>query len=162
VLLAVVLISLLWWLHFADDPSLDRVEEVVERPEGISGRTALVAFSLGYLVLVGGLILVAAGVHQAVHVPGHHLSWRFALTMSAGAAAYLLGNVFYLSRLGIGGRRWFVVCAVLALAVAPVGHALSGSAQVAALVVVLLVALLPIVRDQRTRTAMSEGSTTSG
>lgn len=37
VLLSVVLIALLWWVHFADDASLERVEEVVERPEGMSG-----------------------------------------------------------------------------------------------------------------------------
>jgi low temperature requirement protein LtrA len=162
VLLSVVLISLLWWLHFADDPSLERVEEVVERPEGMTGRTALLAFSLGYLVLVAGLILVAVGLHVAVHDPGHHLDWRFALTMSAGAAVYLLGNVFYLWRLGIGGRRWFAVCAALALLVAPVGRGVSGSWQVAVLSVVLLVALLPVARDQRTRTAMSDGATASG
>ncbi|NUR06482.1 MAG: low temperature requirement protein A [Nocardioidaceae bacterium] len=162
VLLSVVLISLLWWVHFADDVSLERVEDVVERPEGMTGRTALIAFSLGYLVLVAGLVLVAAGLHDAVHDPAHHLSWRFALTMSVGAATYLLGNVFYLWRLGIGGRRWFVVCALLALLVAPVGHLLGGSWLVAALSMVLVLSLLPVVRDQRTRTAMAEGSATSG
>ncbi len=162
VVLAVVLIALLWWVHFADDPSLARVEEVVERPEGMSGRTALVAFSFGYLALVAGLILVAAGLHEAVHDPGHHLARGDAATMSAGVAVYLAGNVFYLHRLGVHGRRWFVVCAVLAVVVAPVGALVSGSAQVAALSVVLLLALLPVVRDQRTRAAIPEASTTSG
>ena len=162
VLLAMALIGLFWWVHFADDTSLERVDEVVERPEGMTARTALMSFSMGYFVLVGGLILVAAGVHEAVHGPTHELTWRFALTMSAGAATYLVGNVFYLWRLGIGGRRWFVVTAVLCLAVTPVGHAVTGTAQVGVLVVLLLVSLLPVVRDQRTRTAMGEGSTTSG
>jgi hypothetical protein len=45
---------------------------------------------------------------------GHHLAWRAALTLSAGAAVYL--------------------------AVAPVGHAVGGLAQVVVLVLVLLVA----------------------
>ena len=162
VLLSVVLIALLWWVHFADDASLERVEEVVERPEGMSGRTALVAFSLGYLVLVAGLILVAAGLHEAVHDPTHSLDARAAFTMSAGAATYLLGSVLYLARLGIGGRRWFAVTAVLAVLVAPVGIAVTGTALVGALSAVLLLALLPVVRDQRTRAAMPEAPTTSG
>ena len=81
-LLATVLVALLWWVHFADDAALARVERVIERPEGVSARTALYAFSFGYLVLVAGLILVAAGVHVAVHDPGHDLAWRAALTLS--------------------------------------------------------------------------------
>ena len=150
VLLAMVLVALLWWVHFADDAALARVERVIERPEGVTARTALYAFSFGYLVLVAGLILVAAGVHVAVHDPGHDLAWRAALTMSAGAAVYLAGNVFYLWRLGVHGRRWLLVMAVLCLAVAPVGRAAGGLAQVAALSVVLLLALWPAVRDNRT------------
>jgi low temperature requirement protein LtrA len=150
VLLAMVLISLLWWVHFADDVALARVERVIERAEGVSARTALIAFSLGYLVLVAGLILVAAGLHVAVHDPGHHLAWRAALTMSAGAAVYLAGIVFYLGRLGVHGRRWLAVMAAACLAVAPVGHAVGALAQVTALVLVLLVALWPSVRDSRT------------
>jgi len=150
VLLAMVLISLLWWVHFADDVALGRVERVVERPDGVTARTALYAFSLGYLVLVAGLILVAAGVHVAVHDPGHQLAWRAALTMSAGAAVYLVGNVFYLARLGVHGRRWLAVMAVLCMTVAPVGRSAGGLAQVAALSVVLLLALWPAVRDRRT------------
>lgn len=162
VLLSVVLISMLWWVHFADDASLERVEEVVERPEGMSGRTALIAFSLGYLVLVAGLILVAAGLHEAVRDPTRRLDARAAFTMAAGAATYLLGNVAYLARLGIGGRRWFAVTALLAVLVAPVGMVATGTALVATLSVVLGLALVPVVRDQRSRAAMPEAPTTSG
>jgi low temperature requirement protein LtrA len=148
VLLAMVLVSLLWWVHFGDDASVRRVDAVVERPVGITARTALVAFSFGYLVLVAGLILVAAGLHVAVHDPGHHLDWRVALTMAAGAATYLVGNVFYLHRLGIGRRRWLVVMAVVCVVTAPVGHRLGGLAQVAALDLVLLSSLLPALRER--------------
>jgi low temperature requirement protein LtrA len=157
VLLAMVLVALLWWVHFADDVALHRVEQVVERPEGMSARSALVAFSLGYLVLVVGLVLVAAGLHVAVHDPGHHLGWRVSVTMASGAATYLLGTVFYLDRLGIGGRRWLVVMALLCLATAAVGHEAGGAAQTAALDVVLLVSLLPAVLDQRRASAHAVG-----
>jgi low temperature requirement protein LtrA len=149
VLLAMVLVSLLWWVHYADDVSMRRVDRVVERPEGVTARTALFAFSFGYLVLVAGLILVAAGLHEAVHDPAHPLTWRVSLTMAAGAATYLFGNVFYLGRLGIGGRRWLAVMAVVALLTALIGHWVHGVAQVAALDVVLLASLVPLVRDSR-------------
>ena len=69
--------------------------------------------------------------------------------MSAGAAVYLGGNVFYLGRLGVHGRRWLAVMAAVCLVVAPVGHAVGALALVAALVLVLLLALWPSVRDQR-------------
>jgi low temperature requirement protein LtrA len=162
VLLSVVLLSLLWWVHFADDTSTAKVEEVVERPEGMSGRTALIAFSLGYLVLVAGLILVAAGLHDAVHDPGHTVAWAAAWNMAVGAAVYLLGNVFYLNRLGIGGRRWFAVAAVLCLPTAFAGHLASGSVQVVLLGVVLAISLWPLVRDQRRRTAIGDASAAAG
>ncbi len=149
VLLAMVLVSLLWWVHYADDASVRRVDEVIERSAGVSARTALVAFSFGYLVLVAGLILVAAGLHVAVHDPGHHLGWRVALTMAAGTATYLVGNVFYLDRLGVGGRRWLVVVAAAAIVTAIVGHEVSGVAQVAVIDLVLLAALLPVVLEVR-------------
>jgi low temperature requirement protein LtrA len=148
VLSAMLLISLLWWLHYADDASLQRVDQVIERPEGVTARTALMAFSLGYLVLVAGLILVAAGLHVAVHDPGHHLDVRIAVTMAVGAATYLLGNVFYLGRLGVTGRRWLGVVAVVCVATAPIGHWVGGVAQVAALDVVLLSAVVPAVRER--------------
>ena len=93
---------------------------------------------------------MSAGLHVAVHDPGHRLAWRAALTMSAGAAVYLAGNVFYLGRLGVHGRRWLAIMAAVCLAVAPVGHAAGGLAQVAVLTAVLLAALWPSVRDCRT------------
>jgi low temperature requirement protein LtrA len=157
VLLAMVLISLLWWVHYADDASLRRVDDVIERSSGVTARTALVAFSFGYLVLVGGLILVAAGLHVAVHDPGHHLTWRVALTMAAGTATYLVGNVFYLDRLGVGGRRWLVVMALAAVATVLVGHQVGGVAQVVVLDLVLLAALVPSVREGASVHAPGDG-----
>ena len=148
VLLGILLVAVLWWLHFADDGALTLVETITRRSEGILGRTALTAFSFGYLVLVAGLILVAAGMHEVVHAPDHHLSWSTALVMAAGAATYLVGNVFHLWRLGITGRRWLLVMAVVSLLTVPVGHLLNGLSQLVALVVVLLAAALPAVRNR--------------
>ena len=115
------------------------------------------AFSFGYLVLVAGLILVAAGLHVAVHEPGHHLTWRIALTMAVGTATYLVGNVFYLWRLGLGGRQWLLVTAVLSLLTTPLGHALGSTAQLTALVAVLVVSLFPQVRERASAQPRRDG-----
>jgi low temperature requirement protein LtrA len=157
VLLAMLLVALLWWLHFADDASMHRVDEVVERPAGVTARTALLGFSLGYLVLVAGLVLVAAGLHVVVPDPARRLDPRVSVTMAVGAATYLAGNVYYLHRLGVTGRGWLLVTAALSLATAPVGHWWGGTAQVVALDVVLLAALAPLVRDRVEASADAPG-----
>jgi low temperature requirement protein LtrA len=142
VVLALVLVSLLWWVHFADDDAVAKVDEVVDRPEGMPARTALVSFSLGYLVLVAGLILVAAALQAAVHDVTSALGWRAAATMAAGVATYLAGNAFHLWRLGVTGRRRHVALAAAALLAAPVGHLTTGLAEMALLAVVLLAAVV--------------------
>jgi low temperature requirement protein LtrA len=148
VLMGMALVALLWWLHFADDGSLTLVEEITGTPEGVPGRTALTAFSFGYLVLVAGLILVAAGMREVVHTPRDPLGWSTAVTMASGAATYLVGNVFYLWRLGVTGRRWLLVMAVVSLLSVPVGHLVSGLAQLVLLVVVLLAAGRPVLLNR--------------
>ena len=84
------------------------------------------------------LVSVATGPHEAVHEP-HHLDARSAFPMSAGVAGVPAGQraLPRPSR----DRRTALVC-VLALA--------------------LVLSLLPVVRDQRTRVAMPEAPTTSG
>ena len=103
-----------------------------------------------------------------VHDPGHHLDGRAALTMGVGASTYLVGNVVYLWRLGIGGRRWLVVTARAVASRPPrSGTSVSGPAQLAALVVVLLAASVPALRNRPRASAHAarrwvRRSTTSG
>src|SRR5205085_4176499 len=85
------------WVHFVGDEEATQALLRIERdePERLP-RVALFAFSMSYLVLVAGLILVASGLHEVVHHPGHHLTWLAAGTLGAGTAIYVFGNATHL------------------------------------------------------------------
>ena len=142
VLLAMLLIALFWWAHFATDEHATEALLRIERDEPSRlARVALLAFSISYLVLVAGLILVASGLHEVVHDPGHHLTWLAAGTLGVGTAIYLLGNSIHLWLLDLSSGWALKVAAVVALGTIPIGHAVSGDMQVVALCIVLAVAL---------------------
>ena len=63
--------------------------------------------------------------------------------MALGVAVYLVGNSLHLWLLELSAGWRLKVCAVLALATAPIGHAASASWQVTALSVLILAALVP-------------------
>jgi len=143
VLLAMTLLALLWWVHFDDDESAtEQLIEVGRQDPERMMRLAMFAFSMAYLVLIAGLILLAAGLHDAVHGPGHHLSWQVAVTMALGVATYLFGNSLHLWLLGLGTGWVLKLAALLALGSAWVGHEWGGAAQTGVLVVLLLGAVL--------------------
>ena len=148
VLLSLVLISALWWLHFDDEERTERALEEVERTDPArTARVALLAFSMGYLVLVAGLVLVAAGLHDVVHAPGHHLGWGSAGNLAVGTGLFLEGHSFFLWRLGVSSGWALKTGAVLCLPTALLGHATGGAVQAASLVVVVLLAALLRQRD---------------
>jgi low temperature requirement protein LtrA len=147
VLLSMLLISLLWWVHFADEErSTEAIVEIERTDPDRMVRVGLFAFSIAYLVLVSGVILVASGLHAVVHDPWGPLGWRAAWTMGVGVGVYLFGNSLHLWLLELSPGWRFEVCAVLALATAFIGHGASASWQVAALSVLILAALVPIGR----------------
>jgi len=142
VLLAMVLIALFWWVHFADE---ERATNALLRIEGTDPtrlvHVALLAFSMSYLVLVAGLIPVAAGLHEVVHEPGHHLTWLAASLLGVGTAIYLVGNSLHLFLLDLTSGWPLKVAAFVAIGTIPIGHGVSGDVQVVALCIVLAVAL---------------------
>jgi low temperature requirement protein LtrA len=149
VLLAMVLLALFWWVHFTEDARADEALLRIEREEpGRLIRVALLAFSMAYLVLIAGLILVAAGLHEVVHDPAHHLTWQASWMLAAGVATYLFGNSVHLWLLGLSSGWALKFGAMAALATVLLGHGVNGAAQTAALCVVILVALLATARVQ--------------
>lgn len=149
VLLAMVLISALWWVHFADEERAAEALAGLERtqPDRMV-RVALMAFSMGYLVLVAGLILVAAGLHLASLDPSATLSWRAALTLGIGTGVYLVGHSFHLWRLGLSAGWALKVAAACAVAASVLGESVSGAAEVITLTIVLVVAILLTARAE--------------
>jgi low temperature requirement protein LtrA len=144
-LLALALAAAMWWLYFDRDD-----EEGARALGGMSAegraRRALFAYSLGVLVLVAGIVVAAAGLETAVAHPHGQLTAWAAWTLASGVGTYLLGLGLFrrlLGRPGAGLRPAFVVPV---LACALLGTGVNGSAEVAAITAVLVVA---VVLDSR-------------
>jgi low temperature requirement protein LtrA len=141
-LLSVTLLAQLWWVYFGGDD--DRGAQMLDAaPPERRARLALQAYGLGHFVHVAGLVLLATGIEEVVSEPTDTLAWRFAVTMSAGCATFLLAEAFFVRTLAIGSGRLLAVAAAVARPTAALGSAVAAVAEIAGLVVVagLLLAL---------------------
>lgn len=129
--LAVAMISALWWWYFAGDGH--RAEEVMLRGDARSRtRQALTAFYVLHLAMIFGLVLIAAGLHELVLDSLAPVSWPTACLVAAGAAIYLLGDAAYRRTLRLGPARWRVIGGAAVTVTAPLGpdlHRFSGSSS---------------------------------
>jgi low temperature requirement protein LtrA len=142
VLLSMLVISCLWWVYFGsgdDQAGARALDEVSEARRTVMGMRA---YSLTHLAHIAGLVLVAVGLHEVVHHPVRHLTWAGALTLSAGCALYLVGEIAFRRVLHLGTVAGHLVTAVACLVVAVVGVTVNGAIQLLSLGVVLLGLLL--------------------
>jgi low temperature requirement protein LtrA len=137
-LLGLALAASLWWLYFNGDE--ERAELAMERaPEERRPWFAVQAFGYIFLPILGGIVVVAAGMKLAVVAYDEPATLSTALFLASGVAAYALGLVLFrwLFRSGVLGVR--VAIAILAMPTALIGVALTPLAQLAALVAILIV-----------------------
>ena len=137
-----LVISCLWWVYFGsgdDEAGLRALDGVPEERRTVVGMRA---YSLSHMVHVAGLVLVAAGLHEVVPHPGRQLTWTIAVTLSAGCAVYLLGEVAFRRFLRLGTVAGHLLASLACLVVAVVGVTVNGAIQLSALAVVLLALLL--------------------
>ncbi|HST54525.1 MAG TPA: low temperature requirement protein A [Solirubrobacteraceae bacterium] len=139
--LGTVVTAALWWMYF------DVVAIVAERrlARATQGREqneiARDSYSYLHFPMVAGIALIAVGLKQTLGHVEDPLKLVPAAAMLGGAALYLLAHVAFRLRNvhTLNSRRLF--CAILLLALIPVGHALPALATLAMLAAVL-VALL--------------------
>lgn len=116
--LAFVLCCGLWWtyFHFAA-PALEHALRET-RAQSMLVRSV---FSHGHLAIVAGLILIAAGLAQAVRDPLHHPAGVHAYFLPVGTALYLFSFCYTRARMfgGVGVAR--LAGGVLAAALAALG-----------------------------------------
>jgi low temperature requirement protein LtrA len=139
--LGLALSACLWWAYFGRDDDAE-AEAAMERADGdLRPLLALEAFGYWHLPLLAGIVAIAAGEKHAIAEPGHTIAFADALALGAGAAAFLLGDVLFRQRLGIGRSGLRGAAALVALATIPLGTAVAASVQLAALVAVIAGAL---------------------
>ena len=140
-LLGLALAAGLWWSYFDRDD--EQAGEALARLSGPArARAALTGYSYAHVVMIGGIVLVAAGLGEVV---GHHEGERpgaAAWWLGAGLALYLAGDVWFRRTLGIGRGGVRALAAGLALGCVPLGLWAGGLWQLAALALLLALMLL--------------------
>jgi low temperature requirement protein LtrA len=136
-LLGLALAAALWWLYFSGDE--ERAERAMERaPEDRRPWFAVQAFGYIFLPLLGGIVVVAAGMKLAVVAYNEPAAVSTALFLATGVAAYAVGLVLFRWFLHSGPLSVRLAIAVLALPTALMGISITPLAQIVALVLILI------------------------
>jgi len=134
------LCAALWWCWFARDDEV-AASAFAAVPSATSSRLAMLAFGYPFLLVLGGVVLVAAGLHGAVAHPGDRLAPALAWYLAGGVSAFLAGTVLVRMVLQVGGWRLRAAAALLALALVALGTGVSAQAEVAGLTLAVVVLL---------------------
>jgi low temperature requirement protein LtrA len=134
VALSLVLIAALWWAYFDRDDA--RAEQAMAAADPATrGRMAILGYWYAHLAMIGGVVLVASGVKQALATGG--AGYKAAWFLSGGIAAYLAGDVLFRGALGLRPLAWRGAGAVVALAFGFLGAAQGALAELVALTIFL-------------------------
>jgi len=140
--LALALSASLWWSYFARD---ERFAEHALRNATGAARARMALYALGYaqLIMIGGIVVSAAGVklvlshlHEATPVSTSAL-------LAGGTAMYLLGDLLFRRLIGMPSSAVRGTTAVLSVLTIAIGVSLGGTIQIAVLVL-LFVAMLSV------------------
>ena len=141
ILLSLALLAGLWWVYFGGD-DVGGAEALAASPPARMADHALWSYGIVHFVHIGGLILVAAGLHDVVAAPTHALSVRACADLGAGVAVFLVAQLWFRRRMQLGSVRALAFAALGCLVVAAVGHELDGLVELAALAAVVVTALV--------------------
>ena len=112
---------------------------------------AIGAFFYAFVVMLLGLVILAAGLALTIAAVDIRTSMETAALLGGGAALYVAGDVLF--RLKLGSSRFVSVFAAIPLlvATAPLGSGVSGMAQLLAMIAVF-VAVLSLEKRARAGT----------
>jgi low temperature requirement protein LtrA len=148
--LGLALSACLWWTYFGDGDDELAVEAMSRAPAERRPALALYAFYLWHLLLLLGIVAIAAALEFVIAHPGETLTLGRALALAGGTALFLVGDALFRHTLALGPSGHRLGAAVLALATVPLGTAWAGLAQLAALTAILAAALALEHRTART------------
>jgi low temperature requirement protein LtrA len=119
-LMAMVLLAALWWTYFGGDDAR-AAAALVTTPDSRRSELAFWGYSLGHLVHVAGLVLVAAGLHDLVVNPTDHLEGQVAATLALGTAVFLCAEAFVRRLFGLGSAVPLLAAATACCVIAVIG-----------------------------------------
>jgi low temperature requirement protein LtrA len=152
--LGLTLSAELWWVYFGGDDA--EAEGALRRmtPTRREFFDTNVAYYWAHLVMLLGIVCIAAGLERAIGHAFDELSFARALELGGGTALYLAGHAWFRLVLGLPFKPWRAMALALALATIPLGTTTSALVQLVALVVPLWICLtIEIVRELRPQTA---------
>ena len=136
-LLGLALAAGLWWLYFNGED--ERAEQAMDRaPYERRAWLALNAFGYVFLLVLGGIVLVAAGMKLAVVRYDEPATLATAVFLAAGVAAYAIGLALFRWVLHSGPLLVRFAIAILALPTIWLGIGITPVAQISILVLVLI------------------------
>jgi low temperature requirement protein LtrA len=154
--LGLALAAALWWLYFdGEDRQAERALDAA--PVDQTTWMALYGFGYAFLPVLGGIVVFAAGVKNAVGHHGEPVTASAAWWLAAGVGTYLVGLAWFRRLLGIGpvGARMAIAGAVLPSAM--IGLAVSLEAQLGVLAAVVVGGLLAEPAWERHMRAVAGG-----
>jgi low temperature requirement protein LtrA len=134
-------VAAMWWAYFVGEDEAG-AEALRARPPRSRGVRALVGYDLSHVLMMGGIVAVAAGTRLSLPRLTSPIATAPAAFIAAGAATYLAGLTLF--RLALGHRpAWSrTVGAALLLAVLPVGTAAGAAQELLAVAAVIAAVVL--------------------
>ena len=156
--LGLTLSAELWWVYFIGDD--DQAEEALREMSPTRGEffATNVAYYWAHLVMLLGIVCIAAGLERAIGHAFDALSFAQALELGGGTALYLAGHALFRAVLGLSFKPWRAVALVLALATIPLGTETSALVQLAVLVAGLGACNAADGLDTETNTGVRRGA----
>jgi low temperature requirement protein LtrA len=139
--LGLMLSAELWWVYFGGDD--EEAEGALRRmtPTRREFFDTNVAYYWAHLVMLLGIVCIAAGLERAIGHAFDSLSFARALELGGGTALYLAGHALFRRVLDLSFKPWRALALLLALATIPLGTTTSALGQLIALVVPLWICL---------------------
>ena len=136
-LLGLALTAAMWWLYFSGDE--ERAEAALDKAHGVRKFwLALNAFGYAFVPILGGIVLLAAGIKLAVVRYNEPETVSAAVFLAAGVATYLAGLALFRWLIHARSVAVTLLMGFLAIMTAFIGLRTTPVAQLAVLVVVLI------------------------
>jgi low temperature requirement protein LtrA len=135
--LGLTLSAELWWVYFmGDDQEAEDALRAMVPTKGQFYETN-VAYYWAHLVMLLGIVCIAAGLEHAIGHAFDSLSFARSLELGGGTALYLAGHALFRLVLGLPFKPWRAVALAMALGTVPLGTETSALAQLAVLAAAL-------------------------